>query len=194
MQTVNHKIFGTGEVVNRENKYRETYITVRFKNGKEMKFSIPDSFTLGIMDAEGSLKDEVDAAIAEKKAREQARRAEIRAESTRSSASAQSNRRGRTPTRPVTVKGPVELEFEEYLINAGYKEETDSGNPSTVFCYTNAIKKVLEEEGFSWNTLQKDIENIIPIYDVGGAKEHTGAKSNCTVINALRRFNEFVNG
>ncbi len=194
MQTVKHKIFGVGEVIGREDKDSGIYITVRFENGKEMRFGIPDSFTLGIMDAEGSLKDEVDTAIAEKKAREQARLEQLKAASSVATASTPSHRHGRTPATPVTVKGSIELAFEEYLVNAGYCEYTASGNPSTVFSYTHAIKKVLEEEGLSWSSLQNDIENIVPIYDVGGNKHHIGAKSNCTVINALKRFNEFVNG
>lgn len=59
------------------------------------------------------------------------------------------------------------------------------GNPSTVFSYTHAIKKVLDEEGISWGTLQSEIKNIIPVYDLGGAKQHIrrfaamGASKSC---------------
>lgn len=193
MQTVKHKMFGIGEVINREVKDNGMYITVKFENGKEMRFAIPDSFTLGIMVAEGSLKEEVDTAIAEKKAREQARLEQLNATSAVIATSTPSNRHGRTPATPVTVRGSIEIAFEEYLVNAGYCEYTATGNPSTVFSYIHAIKKVLEEEGLSWHTLQRDIENIVPIYDIGGTKQHIGAKSNCTVINALKRFREFVN-
>ena len=194
MQTVTHKIYGVGEVINKETTEKGSCITVKFESGKEARFSIPDSFTLGIMEANGDLKDEVNAAIAEKKAREEARLQQLRATPVVTTTSAPSNRHGRTPTSPVTVKGSIELAFEEYLANAGYCEYTASGNPSTVFSYIHAIKKVLEEEGLSWHSLQNDIENIVPIYDVGGSKQHIGAKSKCTVINALKRFNEFVNG
>ena len=193
MQTVNHKIYGVGEVINKKTTEGGIYITVKFESGKEARFSIPDSFTLGIMVANGDLKEEVDAAIAEKKAREQARLERLKAASALVATSTPSNRRGRTPATPVTVRGSIEIAFEEYLINAGYCEYTATGNPSTVFSYIHAIKKVLEEEGLSWHTLQRDIENIVPIYDIGGAKQHIGAKSNCTVINALKRFREFVN-
>ena len=193
MQTVKHKLFGVGEVINREDKEKGTYITVRFEGGKEMRFSIPESFTLGIIDAEGSLKDEVDKAIAEKNERHKARLEELSAASVIIASSTPSNRHGRTPATPVTVRGSIEIAFDEYLVNAGYSEYTDSGNPSTVFSYTRAIKSVLEEEGLSWHSLQRDIENIVPIYDIGGAKEYIGAKSNYTVINALKRFREFVN-
>ena len=193
MQTVNHKIYGVGEVINKETTENGSYITVKFESGKEARFSISDSFTLGIMVANGDLKDEVDAAIAEKRAREAARLEELKATSAVVSGATQSHRHGRTPSAPVTVKGSIEIAFEEYLSNAGYAEYTASGNPSTVFSYTHAIKKVLEEEGLSWHSLQSNIENIISLYGIGGAKQHIGAKSNCTVINALKRFGEFVN-
>ena len=192
MQTVSHKIYGVGEVINKETTEGGIYITVKFESGKEARFSIPDSFTLGIMVANGDLKEEVDAAIAEKKAREEARLEELKAVSAADATSTPSNRHGRTPATPVTVRGSIEIAFEEYLVNAGYCEYTATGNPSTVFSYIHAIKKVLEEEGLSWHTLQRDIDNIVPIYDIGGAKQHIGAKSNCTVINALKRFREFV--
>lgn len=192
-QMVHHKIYGSGQVVGREVKDNGTYITVMFENGKELKFGIPSSFELGLITAEGSLKEEIDAAIAEKKANKKAKLEEFIATVNVATHHAPSHRHGRTPATSVVRKGLIEKEFEEYLISAGYKEETDAGNPSTVFSYTNAIKKVLEEENISWSALQNDIDHIVPIYDVGGAKQHIGAKSNCTVINALKRFNEFVN-
>jgi hypothetical protein len=73
-----------------------------------------------------------------------------------------SYRHGKTLTAPVTVKGSIELAFEEYLINTGYAAYTSSGNPGTVFSYIHAIKKVLEEEGLSLYAPECDIENIIP--------------------------------
>ena len=156
MQTVTHKIYGVGEVINKETTENGSYITVNFESGKEARFSIPDSFTLGIMEADGDLKDEVNSAIAEKKAREQARLEELKAASAVIAPVAPSHRHGRTPTTPVTVKGSIELAFEEYLVNAGYCEYTASGNPSTVFSYIHAIKKVLEEEALK----KYDEENI----------------------------------
>ena len=194
MQTVKHKIFGIGEVIGREVKDHSTYIAVRFESGKESRFAIPESFTLGIISAEGDFENEVDAIIAETKERDRARAAERRAEYMVTSTATPSCRRGRTPITPAITKGSIESAFKEYLANAGYKEYTDSGNPSTVFSYTHAIKKVLEEEGDSWHTLQSNIKNIVHVYDIGGSKQYIGAKSNYTVINALKRFDEFVNG
>ena len=193
VQTVKHKTYGVGEVVGREDKENGTYLTVRFNNGTELKLGIPKSFETGIVTAEGSLREEVEAAIAAKRAREQARLEEIKAASAVIAPVAPSHRHGRTPTTPVMVKGSIELAFEEYLVNAGYSEYTVSGNLSTVFSYIRAIKKVLEEEGLSWCSLQSNIDNIVSLYDIGGEKQHLGAKSKCTVINALKRFQEFVN-
>ena len=193
MQTVSHKIYGVGEVINKETTEGGVYITVKFESGKEARFSIPDSFTLGIMVANGDLKEEVDAAIAEKKAREAARLEQLNATSAVIATSTPSNRHGRTPAARVAVKGPVETAFEQYLISAGYSEYSAAGNRSTVYAYTRAIKRVLREEGLSWHTLQSDIDNIIPIYDIGGIKHHIGEDSNDTVIDSLKRFREFVN-
>lgn len=193
MQTVKHKIFGIGEVTGRDTKESGTSVTVKFKNGKELRLAIPESFMVDVVVAEGSLKDEIDAAIAEKRVNEHGRLARAAAELALARATTPSVGRGRRPAASVASKGNIETDFEEYLANAGYREYTDSGSPSTVFSYSHAIKNVLEEEGLSWHTLQNNIENIIPIYDIGGAKQHIGAKSNCTVINALKRFCEFVN-
>lgn len=193
MQTGNHKLYGVGEVINKETTENGSYIIVKFESGKEARFSIPNSFTLGIMEANSDLKDEIDAAISEKRARDQAILEERRAASEVIITAAPSHRHGRTPAMPVTVKGAIEAAFEEYLLNAGYRGYTDFGNPSTVFSYVRAIKKVLREEGISWNYLQNNIGSIIPLYDIGGAKAHIGAKSNHTVINGLKRFDEFVN-
>jgi hypothetical protein len=193
MQTVKHKIFGIGEVIARESNENGTYITVRFENGKEMRFAIPDSFVIGIMEAEGSLKDEVEAAIAEKEARDRARLDKLIAASATTSIPTPSRRHGRKPATRVAAKSSIETAFEKYLIDAGYSEYSDAGNPSTVYSYTRAVKKVLKEEGISWHTLQSDIDNIIPIYDIGGIKQHMGEDSNDTVIDSLKRFREFVN-
>jgi hypothetical protein len=79
------------------------------------------------------------------------------------------------------------------LIESGYSEYSGAGNPSTVYAYTGAIKRVLREEGLSWRTLQNDIDNVIPLYDVGGPKESIGASSNSTVIDSLKCYRVFLN-
>lgn len=84
-------------------------------------------------------------------------------------------------------------EYEKYLINIGYKQTTPSGHPSTVYQYLKAIRNVCDEERISLNGLKENIGAIVAKYDVGGEKETIGAKSHKTVINALKRFEEFVN-
>lgn len=193
MNTVKHKAFGNGEVVGREVKENSTTITVKFSNGKEMRFAIPQSFEVGILEAEGSLKDEVDAAIA-------LRREHIE-ENIKSAAVARAKastlKSPRKQTKKASQKAsPTDViasTYEEYLIKAGYSVETDSGNPSTVFAYVKAVDSVLENEGISWGTLKNNIDDIVKKYDEGGEETAFGNKSNKTVINALKRFEEFVN-
>ena len=192
MQTVKHKMLGVGEVIGREEKDSGTYITVRFKNGRELKLAIPESFMNGTMEAEGSLKDEVDAIIAERKARVQA--TVERMEAAAATTSTPTARHGRIPKSTPTVKSTIEAAYEAYLISAGYRTETPSGHDSTVYSYSGAIRNhVLANEHITWEGLKDDIDNIVAKYDVGGLMKHIGAISNSTVINALKRFSEFVN-
>lgn len=175
---VKHKMLGMGKVVNKEVIGEHTYITVQFENEKEMRFAIPVSFETGVVEAVGTLKDEVERAIAEKQARLAAATAPA------------------IPTRSRTSKmpsvGPDTKAFEQYLIHAGYKEETDEGAPSTVYSYLNAVESVRAEEGISWSTLKTNIAQIVSKYDEGGEMSWFGAKSNKRIINALRRYAEFV--
>ena len=77
-------------------------------------------------------------------------------------------------------------------ITAGYAVFTVNGYASTVPQYSRAIEKVLQKEALTWAELKKNIDNVIPKYDVGGVFEDFGNKSKKTVINALRRFGEFA--
>ena len=190
MQTVKHKNFGVGEVVGRRDTDNGVRVTVRFDNGREMELAIPESFTSGIVEAQGSLKDEVDAAVAKKKADEEER---VRAALGKKLISGTHTSRGAGST-PVKHKGPIEQGYEEHLIKCGYSVETPSGLPSTVNSYISAIENhVLGAEKMNWGMLKDNIGNIVKKYGPGGPKEDIGAKSKCTVINALRRFEEYVN-
>ena len=62
MEIVKHKLFGEGQVVSRT----ETTLVVRFQNGDEKKFAIPQSCQLGFLTAEGNLKNEIDNIIKQK--------------------------------------------------------------------------------------------------------------------------------
>ena len=83
-------------------------------------------------------------------------------------------------------------EYEKYLISIGCKQTTPSGHPSTVYQYLKAIRNVCDEEGINLNGLKENISSIILKYDIGGEKETIGAKSHKTVINALKRFEDFL--
>lgn len=83
-------------------------------------------------------------------------------------------------------------QFERYLIDCGYKQITPSGKPSTVYDYIKRIDKICEWENISWEQLATNIHIILPQYDVGGNKEDLGKKSHNAVINALRRFSDYV--
>lgn len=182
---VNHKMFGLGQVISREVTGGYTCVTARFDNGKELRFAIPASFETGAVEALGSLKDEVDQAIA-------ARRARL-ATVTAPVSSAAPSMKTRTRTKPkTTAAGPMAAAFKKYLISRGYKLESDKGARSTVYYYLDGADLVRAEEGLSWDGLKKNISSIIPMYEAGGAKEQIGAKQHKTVINGLRRFAEFA--
>ena len=182
MNMVRHNVFGLGEVIGREEVNGFTYLLVRYENGKEVKLGIPFSFEKGAVEALGTLKDEVDQAIAERR---------TRLATATASAAAPSAPAKRAAAKTMTT-GPIPSAFEQYLIDQDYAVETDSGNPSTVYSYLNAVESIRVDEGISWDTLKTNVSSIVPLYDVGGAKELVGAKSNKTYINALKRFADFV--
>jgi hypothetical protein len=86
----------------------------------------------------------------------------------------------------------MKQEFANYLIGHGYKLTTPSGTFSTVYDYVKRVDKVCEWEGCSWETLAENIVVTVPKYDVGGEKADLGNISRRSVINALKRFKEFV--
>ena len=86
----------------------------------------------------------------------------------------------------------MKQQFEEYLIKRGYAITTPRGNPSTVYDYPKRIEKVCEWENTNWAGLATNIDAILAKYDIGGSKEKLGNKSHSAVINALKRFSEFL--
>ncbi len=82
--------------------------------------------------------------------------------------------------------------FEYFLESRGYSKFTASGAPSTVYDYIKRIDKVCYFECCTWEELSENIDAVICDYDIGGEKEHIGNISHRAVINALKRFREFV--
>lgn len=82
--------------------------------------------------------------------------------------------------------------FEKYLIANGYKQYTPKGLPSTVYDYLKRIDFVCGEEQMNWQQLATNIDSIVSTYDIGGEKETLGNKSHRAVINALKRYKEFI--
>ena len=194
MKTLKHVWFGEAKIVHREGKR----ITVKYdKNGSEAVLLIPESFTSGMFKIDAELQSEVDAALEEKKeaariereARE-AQRAE--AQSTTITHRSGTRRSGRTFTR-VQLTGDYEKDFESFMLKNGYSAKTENDTKSTVYAYVNSVKSVMSDEGLDWTSLVKQISSIASVYDIGGAKEEIGDRGNRTVINALRRFEDFVN-
>ena len=82
--------------------------------------------------------------------------------------------------------------FTQWLIEKGYPEFTPAGNRSTARDYPFRVEQVCENENLSWDALAAQIDSVIPAYDRGGVKEAKGNQSNRSVINALKRYREFV--
>ena len=193
MLTIQHKMYGEGNVINKEMKGNDIIITAQFADGSERQFAA-ESFRLGFVSASGVLKEEIDVVIAAQQAAMAAWRNSISvaAPAPVVTAPASSGRHGRTPTHRVIVKGAIQEQYEMYLEAAGYAVIGVNGSASTVPQYSYAVEKVLEREGLSWNQLKNDIDNIVKKYDKNGAEEDYGNRGNKTVINALKRFQEFA--
>lgn len=190
MLTIQHKMYGEGKVINKEMKENDIILTVQFGDGSERRFAA-ESFRIGVVTAEGVLKEEIDVVIAAQQAAKTAWRNSV------SGAPVVTSSGGGVKTSVKSKKRWVPscslaVAYEKYLIANGYSIESDSGNPSTVYSYGNAVEKVIEREYLTWDSLANNIDNIVTKYDEGGPCESWGKKSNSTYINALKRFQEFV--
>jgi hypothetical protein len=92
------------------------------------------------------------------------------------------------------MNNKIKEEFETNLRNSGFSEVTPSGRPSTVYDYSWRVERVVDRENISWLKLAANVDDIIQSYDKGGVEEEYGSSGNGAVINALRRFKEFVKG
>ena len=86
----------------------------------------------------------------------------------------------------------MKQQFEQFLINEGYKQTTPSGHKSTVYDYLRRIDSVCQLENTDWNGLALNISHILPKYDVGGSMAEYGAKSHNSVRIALKCFQKFT--
>ena len=200
MAAVRHKWFGTAQIIRREGDL----IVIQYdKTGTKSNLKFPDSFIttpcLFVLDAE--LQREVDAIVeardeearilrAEKEAQRAAQREQEKV-AQRPSASG-TRRVGRTFVA-VNRTGDIEKDFAHFLEVNGYSSITVHGTKSTVYSYVNSVKSIMEDDGLTWDSLEKAISSVVQLYDIGGAKEDIGYNSKSTVINALRRFEDFVN-
>lgn len=197
MSTIKHKFRGTARVIGRDgDRVRIKYD----RDGSESELLIPDSFMLGVfVEIDEELQREVDLAVEANKEAERIKREEKDAEWALAQAQASTKNAGSGTKRSgktfITIKrtGDVEKDFEHFLKINGYSEETHSQTKSTIYSYLNSVRSIMKDEGLDWDSLVMEISNVVRLYDVGGDKEEVGYKGKSTVINALRRFEDFVN-
>lgn len=82
--------------------------------------------------------------------------------------------------------------FYQYLLLRGYKQNSDVGNKTTATSYCHWIKDIFRREQLTGKEFVRNISQIVQKYDKGGAESEYGKKGKSTVINALKRFQEFV--
>ena len=75
--------------------------------------------------------------------------------------------------------------FKTYLLNQNYKSLTAED-------YKGRIERLCQKENISVETLVKNLSKIIPDYEKTGKKSSYGRRSHSSVLNALRRFSEFL--
>ena len=63
---------------------------------------------------------------------------------------------------------------------------------TTVVNYHRWVRVVLEREGLTWDELTDKIGTIVMKYDRGGSEYEFGLQGKASVINALRRFQDFI--
>ena len=83
-------------------------------------------------------------------------------------------------------------EFENYLINRGYKAYSVNVNPSTAIDYAWRIAKICEREHYTAKQLADNITTILKQYDKTGEKWCVGKRSHESYINALKHFRKFA--
>lgn len=74
--------------------------------------------------------------------------------------------------------------FKNWLIENNYKINTAKD-------YEGRIERLCKQENITLENLVANIENILPIYEVGEKYDY-GNRSHTSVKQALRRFNKFL--
>ena len=79
----------------------------------------------------------------------------------------------------------MQMLFEAWLLDNNYK-------PTTAVDYPDRLRRLCEREKISYEHLAQHIYQIIPEYENTGKKSSYGKRSHSSVLNALRRFAEFL--
>ena len=80
----------------------------------------------------------------------------------------------------------MQKQFEQYLLEKNYK-------PTTSIDYPARLERLCRKEKISFEHLAKHLADILPQYETNGKKSSYGKRSHSSVLNALRRFAEFLN-
>ena len=81
----------------------------------------------------------------------------------------------------------------EYLVRNHYREYTKKGVPSTIDKYVNSVDEVCCREELTWEEAAFCIDDLVSDYEKGGKNEAFGNRSNSTVINALKKYRDYIN-
>ena len=83
--------------------------------------------------------------------------------------------------------------FKNWLKKEGFKDWGISGNPSTISHYIYWVDRIKNQEGIEdWSDMPNHIIRLLREYGEYGNKKCIGAEGHSTVINALRRYSEFL--
>ena len=79
----------------------------------------------------------------------------------------------------------MQKQFEQYLQSKNYR-------PTTSIDYPARLERLCRKEKISYEHLAQHLPEIMPQYEKTGKKASYGKRSHSSVINALRRFAEFL--
>lgn len=79
----------------------------------------------------------------------------------------------------------MQKQFEQYLQSKNYRSTTSIDYPAR-------LERLCRKEKISYEHLAQHLAEIMPQYERTGRKSSYGKRSHSSVINALRRFAEFL--